>query len=47
MKDVHSLGRLEVCLMSISYNDITVHNGADSLFVVEVKEKQGSDPILL
>ena len=33
--------------MSISYNGVIVQNGAESSFVVEVKEKQDSDPILL
>ena len=47
MKDVHRLARLEVCLMSISDSDVTFQNGAESSFVVEVKEKQESDPILL
>ena len=46
MQDVHRLARLGVCLMSISDNDVT-QNGAESSLVVEVKEKQDSDPILL
>ena len=46
VKDVHRLARLGVCLMSISDNDVT-QNGEESSFVVEVKEKQDSDPILL
>ena len=33
--------------MSISYSGVIVQNGAESSFVVEVKEKQDSDPILL
>ena len=33
--------------MSISDNGVTVQNGAESSLVVEVKEKQESDPILL
>ena len=33
--------------MSISDNGVTVQNGAESSLVVEVKEKQDSDPILL
>ncbi|WMV55641.1 hypothetical protein MTR67_049026 [Solanum verrucosum] len=33
--------------MSISDGDVTVQNGAESSLVVEVKEKQDSDPILL
>ena len=33
--------------MSISDGGVTVQNGAESSLVVEVKEKQDSDPILL
>ena len=33
--------------MSTSYNVVIVENGAESSLVVEVKEKQDSDPILL
>ena len=33
------LALLEYCLMSISDNTVTVRNGAESSFVVEVKEK--------
>ena len=47
MKDVHRLSRLEVRLISISDSDVIVQNGAESSLVVEVKEKQDSDPILL
>ena len=32
--------------MSISDRGVTVQNGAESSLVVEVKEKQESDPIL-
>ena len=46
VKDVHRLARLGVCFMSISDNNVTVQNGAESSLVV-VKEKQESDPILL
>ncbi|KAH0748340.1 hypothetical protein KY290_027572 [Solanum tuberosum] len=46
-KDVHRLARLGFCLMSISDGGVTVQNGAESSLVVEVKEKQDSDPILL
>ena len=45
MEDVHSLARLGVLLMSISDNGVTVRNEAESSLVVEVKEKQDSDPI--
>ena len=47
VKDVHMLSRLGVFLMSISDNGVTIHKGAESFFVVEVKENQDSDPILL
>ena len=47
MKDVHRLARLGVRLMSISDSHVTIQNGAESSLVVEVKEKQDSDPILL
>ena len=33
--------------MSISDSGVTVQNGEESSFLVEVKEKQDSDPILL
>ena len=33
--------------MSISDNSVTIQNGAESFLVVELKEKQVSDPILL
>ena len=47
-KDVHRLARLGVRLMSIISNSgVTVQNGAESSLVVEVKEKQDSDPIFL
>ena len=46
-KDVHRLARLGVRLMSISDGGVMVQNGAKSSLVVEVKEKQHSDPILL
>ena len=45
-KDVHNLARLGVCLMSISDGGVTIQNGAESSLVVEVTEKQDSDPIL-
>ena len=45
VKDVHRLSRLGVRLMSISDSGVTVRNGAKSSCVVEVKEKQDSDPI--
>ena len=47
VKDVHRLARLGVRLMSISESGVTVQNWAELSLVVEVKEKQQSDPILL
>ena len=46
VKDVHMLARLGVCHMSISDRGVTVQNGGESSFVVEVKENQESDLIL-
>ena len=47
MKDVHRLARLGVHLMIISESGVTVQNGAESSLVVEVQQKQDSDPIFL
>ncbi|WMV56466.1 hypothetical protein MTR67_049851 [Solanum verrucosum] len=47
VKDVHRLAHLGVRIMSISDSGVTVRNWAESSFVVEVKEKQDSDLILL
>lgn len=47
VQDIHKLARLGVHLMSISYGSLTIHNRAESSLVVEVKDKQDSDPILL
>ena len=47
VKDVHRLARLGVCLMSITYNGVTVQNVAESSLVIEVKENKDIDPILL
>ena len=47
MKDVHTIARLGVCLMSILGSSVIIQNGEESSLVVEVKEKQDSDPILL
>ncbi|WMV19602.1 hypothetical protein MTR67_012987 [Solanum verrucosum] len=46
-KDVHQLTRLGVRLLSISDGGVTVQNRSESSSVVEVKEKQDSDPIFL
>ncbi len=45
--DVHWLTCLGVRLMSISNSSIIFQNKEESYFVVEVKEKQDSDPIFL
>ena len=47
VKDLHRLACLGVGLMSICDNGVTVQNEEDSSLVVEVKEKQDSDSILL
>ena len=47
MKDVHRLARVGVCLIRISHRGVTVQNAGESSLVVEVKEKQKSDPIFL
>ena len=47
MKDIHRLARLGVRLMKISQNCLTVQNWEECSLVVEVKEKQDSDPIFL
>ena len=47
VKEVHRLARLGVRLMSISDSGVIVQNGAESSFVVEVKENQDIGPILL
>ncbi|WMV57927.1 hypothetical protein MTR67_051312 [Solanum verrucosum] len=46
-RDVHKLARLGIRLMSISDGGVTVQNRAESSLVVEVKEKQDNDRILL
>ena len=47
VKDVHRLARLGVRLMSILDSGVTVQNREELSLVVEVKENQDSDPILL
>ena len=47
VKDVYRLARLGIRLMSISDSGVTVQNGVESSLVVEVKEKQDTDPSLL
>ena len=47
VNDVHMLSHLGVCLISISDSGVTVPNGEESSLIMEVKEKQDSDLILL
>ena len=47
MKDVRKIACLGVRLMSITNNGVTVQNGVESSLVVEVQERQDSDPTLL
>ena len=47
VKDVHRLALLGIRLMSILDSGVIVQNREESSLVVEVKEKQHSDPILL
>ena len=47
LKDVHRHARLGVLLMIISDICVIVQNGAKSSLIVEVKENQENDPILL
>ena len=46
LKDIHMRASLGVRLMSISDSRVTVQNGAELSFVVEVKEKKDNDPFL-
>ncbi|WMV30034.1 hypothetical protein MTR67_023419 [Solanum verrucosum] len=46
-KDVHHLALLGISLTNTSDGGVIVHNRSESSSVVEVKEKQESDPILL
>ena len=46
-KYVHTLARLGVHLMSISDSDVTIQKWEESSLIVEVKEKQDNDLILL
>ena len=47
MKDVHRLARLGISLISLLDGGVTVQNGVESLLVVEAKENQENDPMLL
>uniref|UniRef100_M1DTF0 Retrotransposon gag protein n=1 Tax=Solanum tuberosum TaxID=4113 RepID=M1DTF0_SOLTU len=46
-KDVHRLARLGVRIMDSNEGRVAVVNGDESALVLEVKEKQDQDPILL
>lgn len=46
-KYVHTLARLGVRLMIISYGSVTVQNGSRYSLVSKVKENQDIDPMLL
>lgn len=47
VNDVHKLTRLGVRLISIVHGGEIVLNGLESLLIVDAKEKQDGDPILL
>ena len=47
VKDVHWIAHLGFQLISISCYGVTIQNGAEPSFVLEVKENQDNDPILL
>ena len=47
MKDVHRLARFKVCRISISASVVIVQTKAKSSLVVDVKEKQDSELMLL
>ncbi|WMV54877.1 hypothetical protein MTR67_048262 [Solanum verrucosum] len=47
VRDMHRLARLDVQLVDSTKSGVMVHNGSKSSFVMDVKSKQGLDPILL
>ncbi|XP_049364124.1 uncharacterized protein LOC125828844 [Solanum verrucosum] len=47
VREVHRLAQLGVQLVDSPKGDFTVHSGSESSFVVDVKSKQGLDPILI
>ena len=47
VRDVHRLARLGVQLVDSTKGGVMVHNGSKLSFVIEVKSKQGLDPILV
>ncbi|KAH0642123.1 hypothetical protein KY290_035222 [Solanum tuberosum] len=47
VRDVHRLARLGVQIVDSTKGGVMVHNGSESSFLVDVKSKQGLDPILM
>lgn len=47
VQDVHRFARLGVQIVDFLEGSFTVHSGFESSFVVDVKSKQGLDPILI
>ncbi|WMV24491.1 hypothetical protein MTR67_017876 [Solanum verrucosum] len=47
VRDVHRLALLGVQLVDSTKGGVMVHNDSESSFVLDVKEKQGLDPILM
>ncbi|WMV14189.1 hypothetical protein MTR67_007574 [Solanum verrucosum] len=47
VQDVHGLARFGVQLVDSTKGGVMVHNGSESSFVMDVKTKQGLDPILV
>ncbi|KAH0652933.1 hypothetical protein KY289_030611 [Solanum tuberosum] len=47
VRDMHRLARLGVHLVDSTKGGVTVHNGSESSFVMDVKVKQALDPILV
>nr|ABI34336.1 hypothetical protein SDM1_41t00011 [Solanum demissum] len=45
--DVHRLAQIGIQLMDSTKGGVMVHNGSESSFLVDVKSKQGLDPILM
>ncbi|WMV58602.1 hypothetical protein MTR67_051987, partial [Solanum verrucosum] len=47
VRDVHRFARLGVQLVYSTKGGVMVHRGSESSFVIDVKSKQGLDPILM
>ncbi|WMV30457.1 hypothetical protein MTR67_023842, partial [Solanum verrucosum] len=45
--EVHRLARLGVQVVDSTKGGVMVHNGSESSFVMNVKSKQGLDPLLV